>query len=332
MAHRELIKKNRINITGPIIILSLLIGLFSFLSDSFLSLSNAVNIIRQGSVLALAAFGQTFIILVAGIDLSVGAVMGLSSCTAALLMLNGTNVVLAVAIAILVALVCGTISGVVANYIGLHPFVATFGMWGMSLGVALVITEERVIFGFPGTLRVFHDGSMLGIPNPLIIVLIIFAALHFFLKRTALGTHVYAIGGNQEAAILSGINVNLLKTMLFAFSGLMSGIAGMLFLARSNSATAVDTIGFEFDSICAVVLGGTALAGGRGGVKETLVGVFLLATLRNGMNMMGVNIYLQLVFVGVILIFAYIAEGQRSSKKFTQILVSMKAKRKENTE
>ena len=312
----------RLRFTGPILMLLFIVVLFSLLTRRFFSLSNAANIIRQGSVLALAAFGQTFVILIGGIDLSIGAVMGLTSSTTALLMLGGFPPELAVLVALLVALACGLINGGVANYIGLNPFVATFGMWGMSLGVALVITEERVIFGFPEALRVLHDGSVLGIPAPLVLVLAVWAVLHLFLRRTAGGTSVYAIGGNEESARLSGIPVRFRKTLLYAFSGLMAGLAGTLFLARANSASAIDTIGFEFDSICAVVLGGTVMAGGRGGVRETLLGVALLATLRNGMNMVGVNHYLQLVFVGVILILAYVAEGQRTRRRSLQPLAT----------
>ncbi len=293
-----------------------MVAVFAIASRRFFTLSNAANIIRQGSVLALAAFGQTFVILLGGIDLSIGAVMGLASCTAAVSMVSlGFPPLAAVLVAVLVAALCGAINGVVANYIGLNPFVATFGMWGMALGVALIITEERVIYGFPETLRVLHDGQLGGIPVPLFIVLAVWAVLHVFLRWTPKGTATYAIGGNEEAARLSGISVPLHKSLIYTFSGFMAGLAGILFLARTNAAQAIDTIGFEFDSICAVVLGGTALAGGRGGVKETLIGVFLFATLRNGLNMTGVNLYLQLVFVGVILILAYVAESQRQRGK-----------------
>jgi ribose transport system permease protein len=309
-------RRFRIRISGPIIIFVIMVAVFAIASRRFFTLSNAANIIRQGSVLALAAFGQTFVILLGGIDLSIGAVMGLTSCAAAISMVNlGFSPLLAVLVALLVSLLCGTINGVVANYIGLNPFVATFGMWGMALGVALIITEERVIYGFPETLRVLHDGELLRIPVPLFIVLAVWAVLHIFLRRTPKGTATYAIGGNEEAARLSGISVRLHKTLIYSFSGLMAGMAGILFLARTNAAQAIDTIGFEFDSICAVVLGGTVLAGGRGGAKETLIGVFLFATLRNGLNMMGVNLYLQLVFVGVILILAYVAESQRQRQR-----------------
>jgi len=308
-------KIKRIRISGPFMIFVAMVVLFSILSRRFFTFSNAANIIRQASVLALAAFGQTFAILLAGIDLSIGAVMGLTSCTAAVLMVGGMSPMVALVIALLVALVCGLINGFVTNYIGLNPFVSTFGMWGMALGVALIITEERVIYGFPDTLRVFNDGVLFGvIPVPLIIVLLVWWVLHFFLKKTAGGIATYAIGGNEEAAALSGISVKLQKMLLYGLSGLMAGFAGIMFLSRANAAQAIDTIGYEFDSICAVVLGGTSLAGGKGGVKQTLLGVVLFATMRNGMNMIGINMYLQLVFIGVILIAAYIAESRKKTK------------------
>lgn len=298
-------------LSGPVVIILGMVLLFSLLSENFFSLSNAVNIVRQASVLALVAFGQTFVILLAGIDLSVGAVMGLASCVAAQLMLTGQLApVLAALAGIGVATLCGLCNGLVHSWLGLNPFVPTFGMWGMALGAALIITEERVLTGFPDTLRVLHDGELLGLPAPLFLVMGIFGLLHAFLRASPHGIATYAIGGNEGAARLSGIRVRLHKSLVYAFSGGMAGLAGVLFLARSNAAQAIDTIGYEFDSIAAVVVGGTSLAGGRGGVAQTLTGVALIATLRNGLNMVGVNLYLQLVFIGLVLILAYVSESQ----------------------
>jgi ribose transport system permease protein len=308
MSHRFSVR-----LSGPVIIGVLVVLFFSVLADNFFSGSNAVNIIRQGSVLALAAFGQTLVILIAGIDLSTGAVMGLTSCTAALLMVKGLPPFPAVLLALLTASFCGLVNGVVTNYVGLNPFVSTFGMWGMALGAALIATDERVIFGFPETLRVLHDGWFLGLPAPLWLVGLALFFLHVFLKKTPWGIAVYGIGGNEVSAALSGIRVRLLNTLLYTASGFFAGTSGILFLARTNAAQAIDTIGFEFDSICAVVLGGTSLAGGKGGVVGTLVGVAIIAVARNGMNMLGVDPYLQLVFVGVILILSYIAESQKET-------------------
>lgn len=298
-------------VSGPVVIILGMILLFSLLSEGFFSASNAVNIIRQASVLALVAFGQTFVILLAGIDLSVGAVMGLASCVTAQLMLAGhLHPALAALIGIATASLCGLANGMVHSLLGLNPFVPTFGMWGMALGAALIITEERVITGFPGTLRFLHDGELIGLPAPLLLVVTVFVLLHLFLRATPAGIATYAIGGNEGAARLSGIRVRFHKTAIYTFSGFMAGLAGILFLARSNAAQAIDTIGYEFDSIAAVVVGGTSLMGGRGGVAQTLTGVALIATLRNGLNMVGVNLYLQLVFIGLVLILAYVSENQ----------------------
>lgn len=298
-------------LSGPVVIILGMILLFSLLSEGFCSPSNAVNIVRQASVLALVAFGQTFVILLAGIDLSVGAVMGLTSCVTAQLMLAGhVHPALAALIGIATATLCGLVNGTVHSYLGLNPFVPTFGMWGMALGAALIITEERVLAGFPGSLRLLHDGEFLGLPAPLYLVAAVFLLLHLFLRATPAGIATYAIGGNEGAAKLSGIRVRLHKTAVYAFSGFMAGVAGILFLARSNAAQAIDTIGYEFDSIAAVAVGGTSLMGGRGGVAQTLTGVALIATLRNGLNMVGVNLYLQLVFIGVVLILAFVSENQ----------------------
>jgi ribose transport system permease protein len=298
-------------LSGPVIIILGMILVFSLLSEGFCSPSNAANIIRQASVLALVAFGQTFVILLAGIDLSVGAVMGLASCVAAQLMLAGhVHPALAALIGVAIAAGCGLANGMVHSLLGLNPFVPTFGMWGMALGAALIITEERVITGFPGSLRFLHDGELLGLPAPLFLVAGIFLLLHLVLRATPAGVATYAIGGNEGAAKLSGIRVRLHKTAVYTFSGFMAGVAGILFLARSNAAQAIDTIGYEFDSIAAVAVGGTSLMGGRGGVAQTLVGVTLIATLRNGLNMVGVNLYLQLVFIGLGLILAYVSENQ----------------------
>jgi len=311
MIHRAKKKRFRVKLTGPMIICAGTLVFFSLFARNFFTPSNAANIIRQASVLAIVAFGQTFVILIQGFDLSVGAVMGLTACLAAVLMIKGiVPTAVAVTLGIGVAAFCGLTNGVVTNYIGLNPFVSTFGMWGMALGMALVISEEKVIFGLPDTLRFLHDGQWLGIPVPLILVMIFWAIFHFILKWTRYGTSIYAIGGNPTAAALSGIPVRRYKTIIYAFSGLMAGLAGILFLARANAAQAVDTIGYEFDSIVAVVVGGTALTGGKGGVAQTLLGVLLLAAVRNGLNMMGASIYLQLVAVGMILILAYIAENQ----------------------
>lgn len=308
-------KRIAVKLTGSAWICLFMILALSVFTPNFFTISNLKNLIRQGSVLALVAFGQTFVILIEGIDLSAGAVMGLVSCTAAVLMVQeGVPLIIAVILALIVAVICGLINGFISNYIGLNPFIATYGMQAMALGLALVLTKERVIFGIPESLSFLNYGELAGIPIPLVIVLIMGVGLNYFLTSTTHGIATHAIGGNVTTAELSGIRVRFHKTMIYTFSGLMAGIAGIMFLARCNAAQGIDTIGFEFDSIAAVVAGGTSLYGGKGGIYQTIIGVALITIVRNGMNLVGVNSYLQMVVIGSILILAYTV-GNKKNKR-----------------
>lgn len=304
-------KRASVEIGGPVWICLALIIVLSFLTESFMSLSNLKNLIRQSSVLALAAFGQTLVILVEGTDLSVGAVMGLTSCSAAVAMVNGGwSPWAAILLAIGVAVVCGLINGFIVSYIGLNPFVATYGMWGIALGIALVITNERFIYGLPEGLSRMHYGEVFGIPIPLLVVVGIGWLLNFALKSTTIGVKIHAIGGNSTSAELSGIPVKACRMMVYAFSGFMAGLAGIMFLSRCNAAQGMDTIGYEFDSIAAVVAGGTSLSGGKGSIGQTVIGVILIAIVRNGLNLLGVNTYLQMVIIGSVLVLAYVFKSR----------------------
>lgn len=309
-------KKALIKLTGSVWICLIMVLALSIFTPNFFTISNLKNLIRQGSVLALVAFGQTFVILIEGIDLSVGAIMGLASCTAAVLMVQaGAPLMIAILLALALAVICGLVNGFISNYIGLNSFITTYGMQAMALGAALVMTKERVIFGIPESLSVINYGELAGIPVPLLIVLIMGIGLNFFLKSTTHGIATHAIGGNVTTAELSGIRVRFHKTMIYTFSGLMAGIAGIMFLARCNAAQGIDTMGFEFDSIAAVVAGGTSLYGGKGGIYQTLIGVALITIVRNGMNLVGVNSYLQMVIIGSILILAYIVGNKRNIRE-----------------
>jgi len=242
--------------------------------------------------------------------------MGLTSCTSALLMVNkSVPAVPAILAGIAVAVICGLINGFMVSYVGLNPFVATYGMWGMALGIALVATDERFVFGLPEGLSTLHYGEMLGIPLPLIIVLAVGILLNFVLRSTTVGVATHAIGGNATTAELSGINVRRHRMLVYAFSGLMAGFAGIMFLARCNAAHGLDTIGYEFDSVAAVVAGGTSLTGGRGGIPQTIVGVTLITIVRNGLNLLGVNSYLQMVIIGCVLVLAYCVRAQKASQE-----------------
>lgn len=298
--------------TGPVTVLIVMLALFSIFVESFFTSSNFGNILRQGTVLALVALGQLIAILLKGINLAIGSIMGLTSVCIALLMVNsGIPAVPAVILGLSVATVAGLIAGGLIAYTNMPPFIATFGMDGMAFGLALVLSNERVIWGFDERIRMLHDGSLFGLPGPLIIITLAAFAFYIILRYTPFGVGVFALGDNETAARLSGIPVNRYKVLGFGLSGLMGGAAGLLMMARINSAQALIGWGYQFDSIAACILGGAALGGGKGKVSNALIGVAIIASLRNGLNLMGVNVYTQLVIIGVIIILAYIMNVEK---------------------
>ena len=294
---------------GPFIALLALFVIFSIFVNRFFHVNNLTNIFRQAIVLSFVSLGQMVSILLKGINLSVGSVMGLSSVVTGLVLVNGVPLIPGVAIGLLVGLAAGLISGYLIAYTEMPAFISTFGMRGIAMGAALVLSNESVIWGFTENLRLIHDGAILGIPAPFWALLVVYALFYLMLKYTSFGTGIYAIGGNEDAAVLSGVKVRLLKMWGYGLGGLMAAVGGVMMTARVNSAQAIHGVGFEFDSIAAVVLGGTMLGGGKGGVIQTLIGVFIIATLRNGMNLIGISVYFQLVFIGLIIIVAYMIDG-----------------------
>ncbi len=296
-------------VKGPFIALLLLFLVFSLFVRGFLRINNLENIFRQSIVLALVSLGQMISILLKGINLSLGSIMGLSSVVTAIVLVEGVPLVPGILIGLAVGLACGLFAGYLIAYVDIPPFISTFGMRGIALGLALVISKEGVIWQFTDNLRLIHDGQIFGIPASLWTLVIFYLIFFFLLKYTSFGTGVYAIGGNEHAAELSGINVKMLKMWGYGIGGLMASAGGIMITARVNSAQAVLGSGYEFNSIAAVVLGGTMLSGGKGGVRQTLIGVLIIATLRNGMNLIGVSSYMQLVMVGLIIIVAYMLEG-----------------------
>lgn len=298
-------------VSGPLIVLILLFVAFSIFVEPFLYVSNLNNVVRQASMLALVAIGQCIVILLAGIDLSQGSVMGLTSVATALILARGVPLVPGIVLGLLVALACGLITGWLVSYVKVPPFVATFGMYGMALGIALVISGERVIWGFPPEIMVLQASHVLGIPAPVVILVVVYAFYYWLLRLTKFGTSLYAMGGNESAASLSGVPVLRNQMIAYGLSGLMAGTGGVMILARMNSARAIMGQGYEFEAIAAVILGGTNRLGGKGGVLQTLVGVFIIAIVRNGLNLLGINLYIQLIAIGCVLIFGYVFDSQR---------------------
>lgn len=308
-------ERKKINLSGPTIVLLILFIIFSLFIDNFVNLGNLNNILRQVSMLALVSIGQCLVILLAGIDLSQGSVMGLTGVATAMIMASNVPVIPGIILGLLIAFCCGLINGFFISYVKIPEFVATFGMYGMALGIALVISDGRVVWGFPETVRIIQKGNFLGIPAPLIIIVLVYLLIFWVLKYTRFGTSIYAIGGNESSAELSGIPVKFNKMLIYGLSGLFAGTAGIMLMARMNSARAIMGTGYEFEAIAAVILGGTNRLGGKGGALETLVGVFILAIVRNGLNLIGVSVYMQMVAVGLVLIIVYIFNQNKQKFK-----------------
>lgn len=308
------IKSNFLS-SGPIVIMVILFITFSLFIPNFFHSGNLNNILRQAGMLALVAIGQCFVILIGGIDLSQGSVMGFTGVITAILLAQNVPFILGILIGLGIAFALGMINGYLISYVNVPAFVATFGMGGMALGLALVITEGRVVWGFPETIRLLHDTEIFGVSILFLIVGLVYAISFWILRYTRFGTSIYAIGGNKTSAYLSGINVKKNAMLCYGISGCLAGFAGIMLVARMNSARAIMGSGYEFEAIAAVILGGTNRLGGKGGAWETLVGVMIIALVKNGLNLIGVSLYLQLVVLGLVLVIVYIFNQNPITRK-----------------
>jgi ribose transport system permease protein len=291
--------------------------IFSLFIQNFFSAGNLNNVLRQAAMLSLVAVGQVFVILLGGIDLSQGSVLGLTGVVIAILLNNDVSLPMSLLLSLLMAISLGLLSGYLIAYLKVPKFVATFGMSGIALGLALVISDSRVIWGFPEAVRRLHDGEFLGLSSVFYVIGIVYLVAFWVLKYTSFGSSVYAIGGNQTSAELSGIRTKRNEMLCYAISTGCAGLAGIMAVSRLNSARAIMGAGYEFEAIAAVILGGTRRLGGKGGAPQTLVGVLIVATVRNGLNLVGVSVYMQLVAIGLVLIIVYIFNENSISIKKT---------------
>lgn len=289
-------------VPGSIYAILLLVVLFRLGSAQFLSVSNFLNIFQQSSILAIVSIGSFLAILSHGIDLSLGAIVTLAGMVAALLMVQGYDVVTACLMGLAAGLAAGAVNGLLVAYSRVDPFIVTLGAMGTCEGLALVLASGATIPANNAAFKVLGGGSLLLVPLSALIALACYALFGFLLKRTALGTHLYALGGNEEAALLSGIRVRPLKILVYSVNGLLAGFAGLVLASRLGAANPSQGIGIEFDGIAAAVVGGTSLAGGRGNVWGTFMGAVIIAILRNGLNMAGLPMALQMVIVGLIMV------------------------------
>jgi ribose transport system permease protein len=278
------------------------------LTPHFLTISNLLNVAEQATIIAIIAVGMTFVIITGGIDLSVGSVLAFSGVVMASVLQHEVPLPLTLLIGLGVGLFCGLVNGILITAGRLPPFIATLGMMSVARGAALMFTEGRPISGFSENFRSLATGEVLRIPTPVLIMIAVYIMAHFVLGRTKLGRYTYAIGGNEEAALLSGINVRLYKSMVYGLAGMLAGLAAILLTARLNSAQPIAGMNYELDAIAATVIGGTSLLGGEGTVVGTLIGALIMAVLRNGLNLLGVSSFIQQVVIGSVIILAVLID------------------------
>ncbi|KOP82494.1 ABC transporter permease [Cytobacillus solani] len=300
---------------GPLLGLVIITVILAIVSPSFLTMDNIFNVLRQVSINALIAFGMTFVILTGGIDLSVGSILALSSAVTAGLLASGMDPILAILIGLLAGAVMGAINGFIITKGKVAPFIATLATMTIFRGLTLVYTEGRPITGLSDS-QVFElmgRGYLGWIPVPVIWMLISYCILYFILKKTTFGRKVYAIGGNEEASILSGIRVDKVKIWIYSITGTLSALAGIILTSRLNSAQPTAGASYELDAIAAVVLGGTSLSGGKGWIFGTLIGALIIGVLNNGLNLMNVSSFYQQVVKGGVILLAVLLDRKKAA-------------------
>ncbi|MFI1249506.1 substrate-binding domain-containing protein [Streptomyces anulatus] len=296
---------------GALSALVVLVVAMSLLSGDFLTTQNLLNVGVQAAVTAILAFGVTFVIVSAGIDLSVGSVAALSATVLAWSATSaGVPVVLAVVLAVLTGIACGFVNGALVSYGKLPPFIATLAMLSIARGLSLVISQGSPI-AFPESVSVLGDTLGGWLPVPVLVMIAMGLITALILGRTFIGRSMYAIGGNEEAARLSGLRVKRQKIVIYALSGLFAAVAGIVLASRLVSAQPQAAQGYELDAIAAVVIGGASLAGGVGKASGTLIGALILAVLRNGLNLLSVSAFWQQVVIGVVIALAVLLDTLR---------------------
>ncbi|PNH82593.1 ribose ABC transporter permease [Vibrio diazotrophicus] len=314
VSEKKLLSKEWLIEQKSLIALLFLIVVVSFLNPNFFTMDNLMNILRQTSVNAIIAVGMTLVILTGGIDLSVGSVLALCGAFAASLIAIEVPVLIAVPTALIAGAALGAISGFVIAKGKVQAFIATLVTMTLLRGVTMVYTDGRPIStGFTDTADTFAwfgTGYMLGIPVPVWLMAIVFAAAWYLLNHTRFGRYVYASGGNESATRLSGINVDKVKIGVYAICGLLAALAGIIVTSRLSSAQPTAGMGYELDAIAAVVLGGTSLLGGRGKIMGTLIGALIIGFLNNALNLLDVSSYYQMIAKAVVILLAVLVDNK----------------------
>lgn len=296
----------------PIILLIVFSVIITILRPNFISSNNLLNVLRQTSINAIIAAGMTFVILTGGIDLSVGSILAFSSAIGAYILVSGYGVVAAVLICLLIGVLAGALNGLIITKGKAQPFIATLATMTLLKGATLVFTQGKPISvlnveklaGF----RAIGAGSIFSIPTPVYIMGIVFIVCYFILNNTKIGRYIYAIGGNEEASKLSGLNTDSVKIKSYIINGLFAAMAGLILTSRLVSAQPNAGDGYELDAIAAVVLGGTSLAGGQGSILGTIFGALIIGILNNSLNLMNVSSYYQMVVRAIVILLAVLLD------------------------
>lgn len=299
---------------GIFIAFILLCIVLSFLSPTFLRPENLLNVFRQISINGIIAVGMTFVIITGGIDLSVGSVLALSAVVACNFAHPDTYpVIVPILVGLLVGLLCGAFNGIIISFGKVAPFIVTLGMLTIARGITLVYTSGRPVIDLSESYGQIGGGYLAGIPLPIYILIIVSIIGMFILKSTKFGRHVYAVGGNELAARVSGLNTKAVKIGVYAISGMMAGLAGIVLSSRVLAGSPASGQGYELDAIAAVVIGGSSLAGGVGTIVGTMIGALIIGVMNNGLDLMNVSSYYQQIVKGVIIIAAVLLD-KKSAK------------------
>jgi ribose transport system permease protein len=305
---------------GVLLVFLAIFAVFAARTPNFATSYNLLNVARQYSELAVVAVGLTMVIIAGGIDISVGSVVGLSSIVLGVLAVNmQLNIWVACLLALATGLVCGMINGFVITNLRIQPIVTTLAMMSMARGLAYVLSDARTISGLPTSFTGLDQCSIGPVPLAVVVAMGIVVAGAVVLRQTAFGRSVYAVGSSEEAARLSGINVRQVKMLVYSITGLLAGFSGVMMTARVSCSLPDAGLGFEFEAITAVVMGGSSLKGGEGNVVGTIIGVGIMGILRNGLNLIGVTDTWKVLFLGVMLIAAVLVDNLR---------VAMRSRRK----
>lgn len=300
-----------------LVVLVVFCMVIAILNPRFLTFSNILNILRQTSINSVIAAGMTFVILTGGIDLSVGSTLALAGAVAAAMLAKGSSVYLAILAALAIGAAIGAFNGLAISKGKIQPFIATLGVMTLIRGYTLVFTDGKPISaGSSAGAAAFVNigaGYFLGIPIPIYIMALVFGISYYILRHTRMGRYVYSLGCNEEATIYSGINTDRIKILVYTISGILAALAGIIITARLSSAQPQAGSGYELDAIAAVVLGGTSLAGGIGGIFGTVIGALIIGVLNNALNLMDVSSYYQLLLKGLVILIAVLLD--RKQKK-----------------